>query len=392
MKSEFGTSGVKTDVNGLQSVTIDVLRFPLAIMVIFIHMSPDVFPITGSDVELLSVQGILNVVYIFFSRVLTQIAVPTFFLISGFLFFLNFQKWSWDGWKSKMRSRVKSLLIPYILWNLMAFLFAIIHKLGRVYIKGMPVSELYSLIWDNSWHIIYDCNVWGTDRINWLGESLCNTGPFVMPLWFLRDLIVVTAFTPLIFYCVKKLRLSVVIVLLLAYVSRIWTLVPGFSITAFFFYTLGAYLSLNKVNLSVFTDRYKYMFLIPACILLIAATVFYDTVAGQNIMPFWVVSGVLALIGFVSYWVRKYDLRPNRLLVSSCFFVYAFHGAYIPAVVSPLLFVKDMLHYAIPDNSAAEEFICYFMTPFLMALICLLVLTVCRKLMPKTTLLFSGNK
>ena len=44
-------------------------------------------------------------------------AVPLFFAISGFLFFQKLETWSWPVWKQKIRSRVRTLLIPFIIFN-----------------------------------------------------------------------------------------------------------------------------------------------------------------------------------------------------------------------------------------------------------------------------------
>ena len=118
-----------------QSATIDLLRFPLAIMVIFIHMNPDVINLVDADFNLMSWHGLYNVTGILLSHVLTHIAVPTFFFISGFLFFVNFQEWSWDNYKRKIHSRVRTLIIPYILWNIVPFLLLVLTMLGGGYIS-----------------------------------------------------------------------------------------------------------------------------------------------------------------------------------------------------------------------------------------------------------------
>lgn len=110
----------------LQFETIDVLRFPMAVMVMFIHMNPNVVNLIDADFDLFSGHGLFNVSAILLSHVISAIAVPTFFLISGFLFFVNFKTWSWDGYKKKMKHRVKSLLIPYFLWNLIPFILTVV--------------------------------------------------------------------------------------------------------------------------------------------------------------------------------------------------------------------------------------------------------------------------
>ena len=79
------TNELSSDQSKLLSSTIDLIRFPLAIMVIFIHMNPRVVNLIDADFNFFSGRGIYNVMRIIGSHVLSSIAVPTFFLISGFL-------------------------------------------------------------------------------------------------------------------------------------------------------------------------------------------------------------------------------------------------------------------------------------------------------------------
>lgn len=81
----------------LQSATIDLLRFPMAVAVVMIHMTPRVVPLGEADFPLLSADGLYNVVAMGISHVLARIAVPVFFLISGLLFFLNMRELNWGG-------------------------------------------------------------------------------------------------------------------------------------------------------------------------------------------------------------------------------------------------------------------------------------------------------
>ena len=386
--------GYGIDYVKLQSASIDLLRFPLAIMVIFIHMSPDVINLIDADFSLISGHGIYNVIGILLSHVLTHIAVPTFYLISGYLFFINFQKWSWEGYKKKLNSRVKTLLVPYLLWNAVPFLLTVLAMLAAVAIKGKPIEGVESFIAENNWHIFYDCNEWGTSRINWLGEHLRMTGPYDSPLWFLRDLIVVTMMTPIIYYAIKKLGLFIISILFVAYISRIWTLLPGFHITAFFFFSTGAYFALNKMNSIQFADKYRLLF-IPFCIILLVASTIYDganTFIGQNIYLLFICTGVFTAFYVASKCIIKYNVRPNKMLVSSCFFIYAIHGVNFPFIGSPLSLTRRLLHYVIPGNTGIEEGFCYLTSPIVTAFLCILLLMFARRFFPKITLYFSGNK
>ena len=385
----YGMDSVK-----LQSTTIDLLRFPLAIMVIFIHMKPSVINLIEADFGLISGHGIYNVTGIIFSHVLTHIAVPTFFFISGFLFFINFQEWSWEGYKKKLNSRIKTLFIPYLLWNAVPFLLVVLAMMAGVVIKGNSIEGVSTLITEKNWHIFYDYNEWGTTRINWLGENLRMTGPYDLPLWFLRDLIVVTIMTPIIHYVIKQLGLFIISILFVAYISRIWILLPGFNITAFFYFSTGAYFALNMINIIQFVDKYKLLF-IPVCIILLVATIIYDgenTVIGQNIYPLFVCTGVFAIFYVASRCIIRYNIKPNKLLVSSCFFIYSFHLVVFPLIGNPLMLTSRVLHYVIPGNTGFEDVFCYLIAPIATAFLCLLILMLARRLFPKLILYFSGNK
>ncbi len=378
----------------LQSSTIDVLRFPLAVMVVFIHMTPNVINLFDAEFPLVSGVGMLNLVGIILSHVLSHIAVPSFYFISGLLFFVNFQQWSWSGYKKKMKSRMNTLVIPYVLWNLCTFLLLIGWMLKDVWLKGESMADIYSLIADRSWHIFYDYHEWDTDKINWLGGTLRMTGPYDLPLWFLRDLIVVSVLTPFIYYFVKKLRIVGVVLLFIAYISRIWIIVPGFQITAFFYFTTGAYFALHRINVVAFVRRYKY-FILPFSLVLFVITTIYDgtnTVIGQNIYPFFICLGVFSAFYIASTIIEHYHIKPSEFLVSTCFFIYALHAASIPEIETPLFFTQRLLHFLIPGLSGIENGVCYVLSPFFSVALCMVVLVVLRKLCPKLTSLFSGNK
>lgn len=154
-----------SELSSLQSKTIDCIRFPLVVMVVFIHMNPNVVNLPDAKFDFFSMQGLYNFVGILFSHTLPSIAVPTFFFISGFLFFINIQDWSWNKYKKKLKNRIKTLLIPYLMWNLVPFLFSIILI---VFFRDKSMDEVIIFTKKYSWHIFYDCFEWGGGELTGL--------------------------------------------------------------------------------------------------------------------------------------------------------------------------------------------------------------------------------
>lgn len=106
-------------MNEVISKTFALLRFPLMVGVVMIHcdISDQLNPESQT-------QWAKDVMY-FFSNVIGRFSVPMFFLISGYLFFRSgvLDK---RVYISKLRSRLHTLLLPYLLWNLIAFLYFVI--------------------------------------------------------------------------------------------------------------------------------------------------------------------------------------------------------------------------------------------------------------------------
>lgn len=101
---------------------------------------------------------------------LSECAVPCFFFISAILFFRNFEL-NKEIYLKKLKTRFKSLVIPYLIFN----------TLG--YFK----------------HIVFHSISF--NLIEYL-QSMINSD--TMPLWFLRELMIFVIIAPLIFYIIKN--------------------------------------------------------------------------------------------------------------------------------------------------------------------------------------------
>ena len=381
-----------TDENLLskvQSETISLLRFPMALLVILIH-TDSYYATWQADVELMSVEGICFLLG-HIVRLFASIAVPTFFMISGFLFFNNFREFSWGGYKKKMKSRLKTLIVPFVLWNVVVFLARIAGKIAKMYYIGESWDYVADFIAETNWHFIWDISHWGDANHPWLWWTTYTTGPIDVPLWFLRDLIVVTVLSPLIYWLVKTLKIFSLVLLFAAYVSDFWVTWHGFRITAFFYYTLGAYFAINGKNIVEFC-RQNYKIIVGVMTVLFASLITRCIPDDYRILVFnpFILAAVLSAVVCGSNFVVNKGIKANPLLVSSCFFIYACHAAALPK--SPLGIVNKIFHFIIPGDTYLERIFCYFAVPCATAAALVLAYWLLMKWFPKIGKLFCGGR
>lgn len=170
----------------IDSKTIDLLRFPLAVFVVLIHTNPtlELKALNEATFPLLSGTGIYNLIEISLKSVITVIAVPVFFIISGYLFFQKLNIWNWDTYKIKIRTRMRTLFIPYICWIALSFMCTALIPTIKDLVNGNSISDFFSLI--NEHRISFIGSFW--DGIiehgkfpNWIGMAGESSYPLIVP-------------------------------------------------------------------------------------------------------------------------------------------------------------------------------------------------------------------
>ena len=159
------------------------------------------------------------------SGMIGGLAVPMFFAISGFLFFRGTEE-SIKTVYQKLRRRVRTLVIPFIL----AAMF-----LPSVFLI-LKLSGLLDFMFNKS--IQYLSDPWWMLLCRIFVFNLPDNVPFAVQLWFLRDLIVVMCFTPLL-WRLKRMKFGWEILMLLLFVLSLFDF-KYLPIKAFFWFCFGA--------------------------------------------------------------------------------------------------------------------------------------------------------
>ena len=125
--------------------------------------------------------------FIYWTHHVTLIGVPTFFFLSGLLFY---RRCDFCEIERKLKSRIHSLLIPYLIWNCLFvgifYIFAHIPMLHQKMNMGEVLGSPYEIVY-----------------------SILNSRYTV--LWFVKDLMIFCAFSAVIYLCVERLRTSIIV-------------------------------------------------------------------------------------------------------------------------------------------------------------------------------------
>lgn len=330
---------------------LDFLRFPLIVLVVMIHSRSEL----GLIVDFREVSFFTNCTLTFISQIIASTAVPMFFCISGYMFFFNTQNhFGKDIYISKLKRRFFSLFIPYVLWNL---ILLCVYFLGAKVVPGMMNGKTVNFT---------NFQLFDFFNIFWNGNS---GQPLCYQMWFIRDLMLVVACSPIIYNLIKKSGLLIPSILLfLSFFKDFFpeTFAYNFGLTALTYFTSGAYLSLRKTNLT-FNKKEGYIVTTIYAVICIIATINVDFL--QKAHTIILVLGMFVLY-FWSFTICQKHHMP-RTLTKGAFFVFALHGL--------VLMIVARLTKSFILCGKLSVITTYFFNSLLTLLICILTFLIIRQ-------------
>lgn len=341
------------------SNTITWLRFPLIFLIILLHCY-SVQRMEGSH------ETYFKVLYPF-SLWLGETGVPGFFFISGFLFFLSKKSYS-----QKIKTRIHTLLIPYLIWNSLLLFFYII-----VYTAGYP-QEIYG-------KSMADYNFIDYLRLYWDRGSYENGNfvPLLCPLWYIRNLLIMSLLSPLLYYIIRYARglflISITIWWLMTYHN-------AFIPQTILFFSLGAYFSIHDINPLEFAYRHNIFFLSAFAIFALADLASHlssGTPINLQLHRLALIFNIPALLLLADYCTRHG--YTNKQLPNAAFIVFCVHYPIVVLIrkysISKFADAPDWVHILL-------YFACVIVAVSLsIGIYCLL-----DRFFPKTKKLLSGNR
>ncbi|MGA2887988.1 MAG: acyltransferase [Terracidiphilus sp.] len=353
------------------SSRIETLRFPLIVGVVFIHNFHTTVAVVNGSFGVTSCGTWVDFIRFFISQGIARMAVPLFFLISGYLFFLG--GWSWEKYSSKLKRRIGTLLIPYLVWNLLtAAVFVAAESIPRT--KAFTGGEFLQS--SHSFSVV--------DFIVYV-FGLSSADPIAYQFWFIRDLMALVLLSPGIYFLVKNLK-SKLTLLIFAVLFSLWFLAiwPASwpEVASFFFFSMGSYFALHETDVN-YLDRFGPWISAAFLGLLILHAASGGSIPYlQNILivfgvpSLWWIVGVIGKAPKLKQWIIR--------LSAASFFVFAAH--------EPLLHIlRNLFYKLLSPASGAAILALYFLIPIGLIVFLIAVHRTLLKIAPSFTSVITGS-
>ena len=332
------------------SEKIKVISFLSIMIVLYIHAGyPDEVNIT---------MKIPVVVRTCIVGIFGPCAVPMFYAISGYLFF--FEANDIQRIYKKMKKRIRTLIIPFVLAALFFPLFFIMmefvpiaaeHINSNSYIEKFSTMPTLKILMS----LFYDSG---------------NGMPWAYHLWFMRDLIIIVALSPLLYYLRRWTSYWIIAIVLVLFL-----LFPQVKILyAMYWFVAGSFVMdiLGKLSRRIVIIMFAGFLLLAICRQIYA----YDVWKHFRIVEISLgISSIWCLYDF--FVSEKYHLVSTPLLNTACkftFFLYLYHepGFHIIVKGIPLVLGDKWFGYTMS----------FLLSPIIMAPIGIGIGSVIKKYFP----------
>ena len=337
---------------------IKVLSFFLVVLVVFVHSyNIDLSLNTGNtDTGLSALQNNRILSFdSFFQEFLCngmfRICSPLFFIISGYLFFVNLTGKP-DDFKKKLKKRFNTLIIPYLFWSLwgIAVYFAL---------QSFPQSRVFF-----TKELLKDYSI----------QKLLYTlflDPIPYQLWYVRDLAVFAILSPVLYFVFKYIRFWI-----LPFCLFMWFYDFNFVIfrnQSLLFFALGALISQRNEKLLKPESSglaFIFAFLWIVFVLIKTRLVFLEF---QNLLIISILHKISILMGILTInylydiLFKNIDVAKTNAykIVTFSFFVFTSHEPIITIIKKGLFFVAG--------NGEIKSIIIFLLAPVLTIPLCISV-------------------
>lgn len=361
----------------------DALRFPMALLVVWEHSTSFLGTVVhGEKFIPMDYPGFAYPVTMLNGFFLEPLAVPMFLFISGFLFFRSGTLYKNEYYR-KIKSRINTLVVPYIVWNVLAIMFLIVRSsFNDRYVLNLDACNLLSAMW------LYRGGLLSDPLAQEIPDGAWNA-PFLGPLWYIRNLFMMCLASPIIYLLLKRWKHSFVIMTGIAWIAAMLWWPNEFwqkILESLCFFSWGGYAAhTGTETLEKYSEKAKWLLISGLIISLMYFVCFW---LNRDIAPWmkWINSFVMipALIGITYTYANNNSLHLDKTLVQSSLFIYLAHMFISPYLVKVFLTVFPVSNYTI--------FAIYFLAIVVSVLVLLGLFLLVRQLPGVFQMMLLGKK
>lgn len=341
------------DISTRFSRKVTIVSFILSVFVLYIHAK-----------NLDSPSTLVQVLNQILSETFGRIAVPYFFLQSGYwMFRYDIFETKSDVLKRKLKKKVISLGVPYLLWNTFGLIFFLI----VTRLPGMPFNlydgQIVGITWENIFEGIF-------------------LHKFYFPFWFMKNLIVLTVITPILVKVLRNKYMTCVTIIVLLILSMMGIDTPICQTNSILLFMIGGTLSVyyreywENPNKNRFeTIFYIVLFVISAVLKWLAIPFISTIFVAVSPILFWKSCDLLGQM-------KVFDHEPLWFCKQS-FFIYSAHIFLVQGVSSLL--------YRVSSKGTWIAF-SYIVNPFIVLVLLYIVARILAQKLPKVYGLLCGNR
>ena len=347
---------------------LDVARCCMNYMIVLLH--------AWAAFQYVPNHGLEFVTWTFICSHLCWMAIPAFFMISGYLLFSNY---SISKWPAKVCNRMKRLAVPYVVWNLT---FVVAYLLMSKFVPRIGARVA----------------TFGINTISGAFSKIISltVSPIDGPLWFIRAIFLFALVSPLFYVLLKPLKGTIALAVCLIWcvletclglVNTMHLIAPAYAMMCF---CAGGALAIHGKNIVLsFKNKGWFVLGMIACVIraliLMRFQQYNSTLISVTMQALSILEAPALVCLFANIGISA--LTKNKVylfLKEMSFFAYAGH----------FLFCSSVLHIIAPKLSfmGAGKFtalICIFFIGGM--LLMTLIFALFRRVFPKQLRLYDGS-
>ncbi len=259
------------------STRINLMRILLICGIVFVHV-----PYATETSPYIGRFGAFDWMRVFFGDSLFRIGVPCLSAISGYLLIRRGLR---DfRFPNVLRSKAKTVLAPFLLWNLVLLLLVLLVQRQGIAIGYFP-------------------DLWSASAAEMADHAFALQGyPINLPLYFLRDLLVCILLSPLLAALVARAPVFVCTGLFMVAILPDVTIGIVLKKSILFSFAFGIALALHRIDLKALDKHASIGVVATLLAAVLLATALYTMGAAA---PFWLdlARNALSIVGALGFWL-----------------------------------------------------------------------------------------